>query len=177
MPSERNEDDNGDERDEPTPTAEDDEADHPTVYCRGCGAEIREDAAICPECGVRQRSGGETASDVEFFEQYSTLTWLGSALVAVFTFPIGLLVPAYFAYRAKQGTGLEQGRWEVWAVLLGNLIGIAAVELAGETGAKVVVLLELLFGVVLFVAALLFGAVLLGAYTQVGAAPLLALGV
>jgi TM2 domain-containing membrane protein YozV len=26
-----------------------------TVYCRECGAEIRREAEICPECGVRQR--------------------------------------------------------------------------------------------------------------------------
>lgn len=26
------------------------------VYCRDCGAVIRADAEICPECGVRQRS-------------------------------------------------------------------------------------------------------------------------
>ncbi|GGM74423.1 hypothetical protein J2752_002724 [Halarchaeum rubridurum] len=174
MPSEHDGSDGGSGNDRPDGSGGDGTA-HPTVYCRGCGAEIREDADICPECGVRQRTGGESASDAEFFEQYSTLTWLGSALVAVLTFPVGLLVPAYFAYRAKQGTGVEQGRWEVWAVLLGNVIGIAAVELAGETGAKAVVILELLFGALVILAGLIGAFVLLGA--QVGGAPLLALGV
>ncbi|GGN05560.1 zinc ribbon domain-containing protein [Halarchaeum nitratireducens] len=154
-----------------------DEAPRSTVYCRGCGAEISEDADICPECGVRQPTGGRSAGDAEFFEQYSTLTWLGSALVTALTFPVGLLVPAYFAYRAKQGTGVEQGRWEVWAVLLGNVIGIAAVELAGETGAKVVVILELLLGIFVILAGIIGAFVLSGAYAQVGGAPLLALGV
>lgn len=84
-----------------------------TVYCRNCGTEIAEDADICPECGIRQQTANRSVGDIEFFEQYSTLTWLGSAIVAVCTFPIGLLVPGYFAYRASQGTGIEQGRWEV----------------------------------------------------------------
>jgi TM2 domain-containing membrane protein YozV len=32
------------------------ESDTELVYCRECGAQIRQAAEICPECGVRQRA-------------------------------------------------------------------------------------------------------------------------
>lgn len=33
------------------------------VYCRDCGAEIRAQAEICPECGIRQKDPPSTTSD------------------------------------------------------------------------------------------------------------------
>ncbi|WP_435115203.1 DUF5683 domain-containing protein [Halolamina sp. C58] len=34
------------------------------VYCRDCGAIIREKAEICPECGVRQQSPGSSMDEL-----------------------------------------------------------------------------------------------------------------
>jgi hypothetical protein len=140
--------------------------------CGNCGEDIPGDADGCPTCGERKGVGA-----TGFTDQYSVLTWLGSAVVAVISFPFGLLVPAYFVYKARDGSGTEQGRWEVWAVLLSNIIGMAAVELAGETGGKVIVALNLVALVGLVFAAVLGAFVLgLGSSAQYLALPSVTLG-
>jgi len=90
------------------------------------------------------------------FDQYTTLQWIAAAVVALLTFPIGLAVPAYFYIKTSNGTAREQGAWEAWAVILVGIIGILAVELGGETGAKIALALAVLGIPVLF---LLFAAV------------------
>lgn len=109
-----------------------------TVFCRDCGAEIRVKAEICPECGIRQEGGSATSSTGgKWTEQYSVVVWIISILFGLLTFPIGLIIPAYFLFKASNGTGAEQGGWEVGTVILLGLLGIIAVELGGEKGAKV----------------------------------------
>jgi uncharacterized membrane protein len=90
------------------------------------------------------------------FDQYTTIQWIAAGLVAVLTFPIGLAVPAYFYIKTSNGTAREQGAWEAWAVILVGIIGIVAVELGGETGAKIIIAPALL-GIPLLL--LLFAAV------------------
>jgi|GEM_PF-525770 hypothetical protein len=85
------------------------------------------------------------------FDQYTTLQWIAAGIVAVLTFPIGLAVPAYFYIKTSNGTAREQGAWEAWAVILVGILGIIAVELGGETGAKIIIALALLGIPVLFI--------------------------
>ncbi|TQQ79665.1 hypothetical protein [Halonotius roseus] len=70
-------------------------------------------------------------------DQYSTLVWLAAILVGLLTLPIGLLVPAYFYIKADRGEGKSQSALEIWTVILTGILGIAAVELGGRKGAKI----------------------------------------
>ncbi|WP_336338934.1 hypothetical protein [Haloarcula brevis] len=78
------------------------------------------------------------------FDQYTTIQWIAAVVVALLTFPIGIAVPAYFYIKTSNGTAREQGAWEAWAVILVGILGIIAVELAGETGAKIAIALALI---------------------------------
>jgi len=89
------------------------------------------------------RSGGALT------DQYSLLVWLAASLVGLLTIPIGLLVPGYFYMKATNGTAVEQTTLETWTVILLGIFGIAAVELGGRRGAK------LLWGVAVLVSVLL----------------------
>ena len=86
-------------------------------------------------------------------DQYSELVWLAAILVGLLTLPIGLLVPAYFYIKADRGEGKSQSALEIWTVILTGILGIAAVELGGRKGAKI------LWGIVvaLFVVSILGG--------------------
>jgi len=109
------------------------------------------------------------------FDQYTTIQWIAAGLVAVLTFPIGLAVPAYFYIKTSNGTAREQGAWEAWAVILVGIIGIVAVELGGETGAKIIIALALLGIPVLFIIfAAVVGSFVLGMGNAAVAALLLA---
>lgn len=109
------------------------------------------------------------------FDEYTTIQWIAAGLVAVLTFPIGVAVPAYFYIKTSNGTAREQGAWEAWAVILVGLIGILAVELGGETGAKIIIALALLGIPVLFIIfAAVVGSFVLGMGNAAVAALLLA---
>ena len=86
-------------------------------------------------------------------DQYSELVWLAAILVGLLTLPLGLLVPAYFYIKADRGEGKSQSALEIWTVILLGILGIAAVELGGRKGAKI------LWGIVvaLFVVSILGG--------------------
>ena len=86
-------------------------------------------------------------------DQYSVLVWLAAILVGLLTLPIGLLVPAYFYIKADRGEGKRQSALEIWTVILVGIFGIAAVELGGRKGAKI------LWGIIvaLFVLSILGG--------------------
>lgn len=70
-------------------------------------------------------------------DQYSIIVWLAAILVGLLTIPVGLLVPAYFYIKADRGEGKDQSALEVWTVILAGILGIAAVELGGQKGAKI----------------------------------------
>ncbi len=95
------------------------------------------------------------------FDQYTTVQWIAAVIVAIISFPIGLAVPIYFYIKSNNGTAAEQGAWEAWGVILAGIIGIIAVELGGETGAKVAIAIVVLLPIVLIIAAVL-GAFVLG---------------
>ncbi|MGB9953640.1 hypothetical protein [Haloarcula sp. Atlit-7R] len=78
------------------------------------------------------------------FDQYTTIQWIAAGIVALLTFPIGLAVPAYFYIKTSNGSARDQGAWEAWAVILVGILGIVAVELGGETGAKIAIAVALL---------------------------------
>jgi len=86
-------------------------------------------------------------------DQYSTLVWIAALLVGLLTIPVGLLIPAYFYIKADRGEGRSQSALEVWTVILTGIFGIAAVELGGRKGAKI------LWGIIaaLFVLSILGG--------------------
>lgn len=108
------------------------------VYCRDCGEKIRQEAEICPECGIRQQKQSGTEIDTDnLTDQYSVGVWIASILVGLITLPAGLILPIYFFIKARNGTGVEQSGLEVGTVLLTGIFGIAAVELGGRKGAKV----------------------------------------
>lgn len=60
------------------------------------------------------------------------LTWIGSLLFAALTFPIGLIIPAYFYVKANGDEPPNQGTLECATVILWGIPGIAAVELGGK---------------------------------------------
>ena len=91
---------------------------------------------------------GSTKRDA-LTDQYSLLVWLAAGLVGLLTIPVGLLIPGYFYMKANNGTAVEQTTLEVWTVILLGIFGIAAVELGGRSGAK------LLWGVAILVFMLL----------------------
>jgi hypothetical protein len=112
-----------------------------TKYCQKCSEELFEEAEICPECGVRQpdvTAGAAAPAEKSgsWVDQYSMLTWVGAVVFALLTFPVGLLIPGYFFIKAKGDEPPNQGRWEVVTAILFGIIGIAAVEIGGEKGAK-----------------------------------------
>lgn len=86
-------------------------------------------------------------------DQYSTIVWLAALLVGLLTIPVGLLIPAYFYIKADRGEGRSQSALEIWTVILAGIFGIAAVELGGRKGAKI------LWGIIiaLFVLSILGG--------------------
>lgn len=103
-----------------------------TDRCRECGEPLPEGAESCPACGApREETSGRGLTD-----QYSPVVWVLSLVVAFLTFPFGVVVPIYFLVKAYGDEPVDQTRMEVAAVLVLNLIGIAAVELRGERGAR-----------------------------------------
>lgn len=76
------------------------------------------------------------SSGTNWTEQYSIGVWLGSIILGLLTFPIGLFIPGYFILKASSGTGIEQSGFEAWTVVLLGIFGIAAVEIGGKKGAK-----------------------------------------
>lgn len=96
------------------------------------------------------------------FDDYTTIQWIAAIIVALLTFPIGLAIPIYFYIKTSNGTAKDQGAWEAWAVILVGIIGILAVELGGETGAKIIIALALLGIPILVVLAAVLGSFVLG---------------
>lgn len=82
-------------------------------------------------------------------DQYSTIAIVASVVVGLLTIPVGLLIPVYFYFKADRGEGAQQSGLEVWTVILLGIFGIAAVEIGGRKGAKILwgltVLVLLLF--------------------------------
>lgn len=131
-----------------------------TKFCTECGAEINRKAEICPECGVRQHTE-PTSSGRELTDQYSPLVWVAALVIGLLTFPVGLLIPLYFYIKASGDEPVDQGGWEIAAVLLVGIFGILAVELGGEKGAKILFGIVIVFGILgmfLFFALLAGGA-------------------
>lgn len=107
------------------------------------------------------------------FDHYTTIQWIAGVVVGILTFPIGLVIPAYLYIKSSNGTAAEQGSWEVWAVILAGIIGIIAVELGGETGAKIALALLLVIPLLIVIAAVV-GSFVLGVGSSAQAALLLA---
>jgi len=103
------------------------------------------------------------------FDQYTTIQWIAAVVVAIISFPIGLAVPIYFYIKSNNGTASEQGAWEAWAVILAGIIGIIAVELGGETGAKVAIAIVVIIPILIIIAAVL-GTFVLGLGSSAGVA-------
>nr|EGQ40163.1 MAG: hypothetical protein J07AB56_08910 [Candidatus Nanosalinarum sp. J07AB56] len=101
---------------------------------------------------------------VEMTEEFSELAVVASGVVSLLTFPLGLAVPGYLYLKANRPEGSEMSGLEVWTAILGGIPGIAAVELAGRTGAKLYWVAVVLLGVLGFLAfaAFLTGAIGLG---------------
>lgn len=98
-----------------------------------------------------QHSSAGTSS---LTDHYSLVVWLAAGIVGVLTIPVGLLVPGYFYMKASNGNSNEHTSLEIWTVILLGIFGIAAVELGGRRGAKILWGLALgtvLLGMVLLV--------------------------
>jgi hypothetical protein len=85
-------------------------------------------------------------------KQYSPIAWIGAIFSGITViarginnpsaiFPLttlaGLAVPGYFAYKTAQDEPVNQTTLEVWTTIFVGVFGIAAVELAGKKGAKI----------------------------------------
>lgn len=71
------------------------------------------------------------------------LVFVLSVIVAIMSFPIGVLIPVYFYIKADNGEAGEQTPLEIFAVLFAGIIGILGVELGGRTGAIISILLPI----------------------------------
>ncbi len=70
-------------------------------------------------------------------DQYSTIVWIAAIGVGLLTFPIGLVIPAYFYIKANKGQGTAQSGLEILTAIALGIFGIAAVELGGRKGAMI----------------------------------------
>ena len=107
---------------------------------------------VASACMATQHSSAGTSS---LTDHYSILEWLAAGIVGLLTIPVGLLVPGYFYMKASNGNSGEHTTLEIWTVILLGIFGIAAVELGGRRGAKILwglALAAVLLGVVLVVA-------------------------
>jgi len=86
-------------------------------------------------------------------DYFTTVQLIATAIIALLSFPLGLLIPIYFYIKADNGSAAAWGPWEVWGVILGGIIGIIAVELGGELGGKIAVALAILVPVLVVLAA------------------------
>jgi hypothetical protein len=120
-------------------------------YCTNCGAKVSSDSLFCGDCGSEIGSGntdtnqeynpGATAdtiaekvsdkSDEKWQSEYSTFVWVTSGIVALITFPFGLMIPAYFYFKASKGDGSSQSTAEIATVLIFNVLGMIVVEFIG----------------------------------------------
>ena len=127
-------------------------------FCRECGAEVdqiggtgasestsragfsndtTEQVGREPTAGERVDTEPTADADRGWFDQYSTTVWIASLVFALLTFPIGLVIPGYFFIKASSNSSVDQTPLEVWTVVLLGIFGIAAVELGGKKGAKI----------------------------------------
>jgi len=77
-------------------------------------------------------------------DYYTTVQLIAAAIVAIISFPIGLLVPVYFYLKANNGSAAGMGPWEVWGAIIGGIIGIVLVEILGELGGKIAIAIAVL---------------------------------
>jgi hypothetical protein len=145
-------------------------------YCTNCGAKMSSDSLFCGDCGSEIGSGntdtnqeynpGATAdtiaekvsdkSDEKWQSEYSTFVWVTSGIVALITFPLGLMIPAYFYFKASKGDGSSQSTAEIATVLLFNVLGMIVVELIGVN--KIITFFQLIIlGLMLLGIASYFG--------------------
>ena len=82
--------------------------------------------------------------------------WLASIIFAVLTFPVGLIIPAYFYVKASRESPVDQTPLEIWTVVLWGIFGIAAVEIGGRKGAKI--LWGILGAIIILLVLLIIGA-------------------
>ena len=91
-------------------------------------------------------------------DQYSTVVWIAAVIIGLLSFPIGLIIPGYLYWKASKGEGASQSAFETWTAIILGIFGIAAVELGGRKGAKILwgIVVALFLLSVLSAVALLF---------------------
>ena len=78
-----------------------------------------------------------SGSNDSLTDQYSTIVWVAAVVFGLLSFPVGLIIPGYFYYKASKGQGAAQSGLEIWTAIILGIFGIAAVELGGRKGAKI----------------------------------------
>ena len=80
------------------------------VFCSSCGAIIKNEAEICPKCGVRQKAAPSNSSDI-------SSDWLTCLLLCIFLGSFG----AHRFYTKKIGTAilmlLTLGGCGIWYII------------------------------------------------------------
>jgi hypothetical protein len=116
-------------------------------HCPECGTKV--DRNSCPDCG-ETKPAEVLSEDMGLTDKYSVIQWLAAVIIGVLTIPIGLVIPGYMFYKCKSGGAIEQTGFETWTVILMGIFGIAAVEVGGKKGAKV------LWGIIIALILLIF---------------------
>jgi len=117
-------------------------------FCQECGADLLDDAGhgagtATTDTASAGYDGGVGAGASApgggdgWREEYSTTVWVVAVVVGLLTLPLGLVIPAYFYLKASGQAPVDQSALEVWTVILLGVVGIAAVEIGGRRGAKV----------------------------------------
>lgn len=108
------------------------------VLCETCHEPISQSSSHCRHCGSQQPHGSDQQQKLtdSLTDNYSIPIWTAAIGRAVLSFPLGLAIVSYLYLKSKNKTGMTQGPWESWTVVVIGILGIAAVEIGGERGAK-----------------------------------------
>jgi membrane-associated HD superfamily phosphohydrolase len=130
-------------------------------FCRECGTEVDPidnefseptQTTIESKQNTSSQSGTTTHSDDELVKQYSSIAWFfiifgnlsmisrainRPSIISPLVILVGLAVLGYFAYKTTQDKPVNQTKVEVWTTIILGIFGIAAVEVAGDRGARI----------------------------------------
>lgn len=98
------------------------------VFCRDCGSEIKENAEICPECGVRQTKEGGDGERSERAKQFliagGVLGFIAILILPIVFAPLAAFCGILAMYYGRPLAGAGIVAWAVIAFVIGVVLGL-----------------------------------------------------